>query len=592
MKLTTKLSITFVVLTVIPLALFGYLGYISSRRTIEQDSLDFLSAVNLLKEAEFNRWIESNTRSIRDLARRPLVREYASILVSTAPQEPEYLNAIENLVGIHLLPNLEATGGFLDLSIVQGTDGLILVGTNEHLVGKYRESELFFIEGKADTYVDNPTYEMSLGSTVMHISTPIVDDKGNLIAVLVGHLDLDEMTEIMNMGQELNPSEETYLINKFNAYLTEPRFSSEMGLFRTNHTEGVESCLEHNDGSGYYIDYRGVPDLVVYRWLEEREICIVTEIDQATAFAPIITLRNTLLGFGAVIVLLVSGLGIAFARTLTGPLEIVVRGADEIGEGNLKYRIEIERGDEIGRLAKAFNVMAADLHANQEELVLNERLSALGKLSSGIAHEINNPLAVIDSSVYYLKMQANNEDEKTQLYLERIQEQARKATAIIQSLRNLTKMEEPDKEKLLLSTQIAEGIADIKVPSGIKVIEEIPSEDIYLYADKDQLKMAFRNIAANAIQAMKEKGVLAIGVGVNYDGWIEISFSDSGPGIEPENLDKVFEPFFSTKATGIGFGLAITKMVIEKHGGTIEAQSEHGRGASFIIRLPIVEDPH
>ena len=102
--------------------------------------------------------------------------------------------------------------------------------------------------------------------------------------------------------------------------------------------------------------------------------------------------------------------------------------------------------------------------------------------------------------------------------------------------------------------------------------------------------MAFKNIIKNAVEAMDGKGTLTVTVQKTADGQAEVSFADTGPGIAPEDMNKVFQPLFTTKAKGIGFGLSITKMVSDKHGGTIEAKSEPGKGAVIIIRLPLYAD--
>ncbi|MEE9401786.1 MAG: ATP-binding protein [Desulfobacteria bacterium] len=589
MKLSTKVALLLMIVTVIPLSLLGYLTFRGSQQALELEIFDRLTSINILKEQELARWIRDEERLIESLAQRPLVRDYAGVLISQIKSESDYLEARTFLLEDHLSSFVGSGIDFIEISILRVSDGQILVSTSEDHERKYRESERFFLEGQKGTYVQQISYSLSHGSAVMHINTPILSKNGDLLAVLAGHVNLASLSQIVKSVQNIRITEETYLVNNYNFFVTESRFEPGSALSKAVYTESVNDCLKGNDGTGIYDDYRGEPVLGAYSWIEERQLCILSEIDQAEAFGPIVTLRNTVLGSGLAIALAAAALGLFAARTITNPLQRVAEGAVAFGEGKLDHRIEMGTTDEIGEVAAAFNEMAADLESYQEDVVQNERLITLGKLSSGIAHEINNPLAVIDSSIYFLKMHVSEEEEQTQLYLERIQDQARKASAIIQSLRDLTKMEEPNKKKLLLLPQITRVIADIKVPSGIKVMEKLPADDIYINVDQDQLKMAFQNIALNAIQAMNDKGVLAIGVEVTYNNWVEISFSDSGQGIAPENLEKIFEPFFSTKTTGIGFGLAIAKMVVEKHGGTLEAHSEQGKGASFIIRLPVAE---
>ncbi len=164
------------------------------------------------------------------------------------------------------------------------------------------------------------------------------------------------------------------------------------------------------------------------------------------------------------------------------------------------------------------------------------------------------------------------------------------ATAIIESLLNLTRMREPQLARLDLIAIASDAIATSKVPTGVNVIQNFPEQEVLVNADREQLRMAFQNIVTNADEAMDGKGTLTVTVGRTTDSQAEVSFVDTGPGIAPEDLDRVFQPLFSTKAKGIGFGLSIAKMVIDKHSGTIEAKSGQGKGATIIIQLPLYTD--
>ena len=222
----------------------------------------------------------------------------------------------------------------------------------------------------------------------------------------------------------------------------------------------------------------------------------------------------------------------------------------------------------------------------EQKLLASEHLASLGHFSGSMAHEIRNSLATISSSAYYLKTKLGDADAKVQTHLERIKSGVDSAGNIIQSLQNLTQTKEPNLDKLDLRT-IASGVTSPdKVPPTVQVIHNLPEQEVEVHADLQQLRMAFRNIVENAVQAMNGKGTLTTSVRTTPDGQAEVSFSDTGPGISPENLERIFEPLFSTKAKGIGFGLSIAKMVVDKHGGTIQAKSEQGKGATFIIRLP------
>jgi PAS domain S-box-containing protein len=227
-----------------------------------------------------------------------------------------------------------------------------------------------------------------------------------------------------------------------------------------------------------------------------------------------------------------------------------------------------------------------ELHKAQEELLVKERLAVLGHFAGSISHEIRNPLSVIDTSVYLLKMKLGQGDEKIRQHMERITLNVHKATAIIESLLNLTRMEKPKTEEQDLIELIHETLPTSSIPDTVEIAADFPEDKVWVNVDKEQIRMALKNIIRNAVQAMNNSGKITVTANPGETGNVELVISDTGPGISQENIGKVFEPLFTTKAQGIGFGLAITQMIIESHGGTIRAESEPGKGASFILTFP------
>jgi len=275
------------------------------------------------------------------------------------------------------------------------------------------------------------------------------------------------------------------------------------------------------------------------------------------------------------------------------------RGMKRVAEGHFQQgKVNILSNDELGDLGAGFNQMAEKIEQSileiaraQEELVRQEKFAVVGRLSGSIAHEIKNPLAVISSSVFYLKMKLKETDEKTRAHLDRIHNQVEISTNIIQNLQNLTKVRQSRKVRLLdLANVIEEGVALAGPPRGVEIVKEVKEGNLFVSADREQLAMVFKNLATNAVQAMDSRGTIWVSATETSDGQCEIRFKDSGPGIEAYNLERIFEPLFSTGARGMGFGLAICRMIIEKHGGTIEAQSKAGEGATFIVGLPSFEN--
>ncbi|MDM8551305.1 ATP-binding protein [Desulfobacterales bacterium HSG2] len=226
-------------------------------------------------------------------------------------------------------------------------------------------------------------------------------------------------------------------------------------------------------------------------------------------------------------------------------------------------------------LEKMVDERTKALREAQKKLLLKERLAILGHFAGSISHEIRNPLAAIDSSVYFLKMGMGEGNEKVRKHLGRITSNVHKATSIIESLLNLTRMEKPKAEIHDLSELVNDALQSSKIPDTVEVVTSF-SESISINSEREQIRMALKNIIKNAVQAMDGSGKLMITACIVKTGNAELVLTDTGPGIPSENLNKIFEPLFTTKAQGIGFGLSITKMIIENHGGTIRAESEPG----------------
>lgn len=296
------------------------------------------------------------------------------------------------------------------------------------------------------------------------------------------------------------------------------------------------------------------------------------------------------------------------ARSISKPLTRLADYSRRVGEGEYTADIEIKGKDEIASVASDVKSMVGQLQKHrehleelvdertkelvdaQERLLESERLATLGQFSGNISHELRNSLGVIGSSAYYLKTKLKDADKKVHEHLTRIKASVGNSTTTIESLLNLTRMEKLQLTKIDLTAITIDAITTSKIPATVKVTQDFPKKKIPVNADREQLRMAFKNIIKNAREAMGGKGTLTVTVGRTADGQAEVSFADTGTGIVMEDLEKVFQPLFSRKAKSVGFGLSIAKMVVDKHGGTIEAKSEPGKGANIIIQLPSYTD--
>ena len=289
MKLTPKFSILFLLTAIVPTAIVGYLAYENSRRTIIRETIEHLTSINIHKSNELKRWVEAIQGSLEELGQRPLIRLYTESLMEHEAQGRPYQKAKEGLLEDHLKPRLKY-GNFLELFLICPKHGLTLVSTDERQEGKYNNNQPYYLEGKSRTHIQHVYYSPGLEQPTMTLSTPIKDKQGNLLGVLAGRLDLGELSKIIEQRPVKSRTEDTYLVNAFNFFVTESRFSKGYALKKAVHTEGVEAGLSGKNGVGFYQDYRGNSVIGAYKWLPEFKMVILTEIDQGEAFAPVVHL--------------------------------------------------------------------------------------------------------------------------------------------------------------------------------------------------------------------------------------------------------------------------------------------------------------
>jgi PAS domain S-box-containing protein len=222
----------------------------------------------------------------------------------------------------------------------------------------------------------------------------------------------------------------------------------------------------------------------------------------------------------------------------------------------------------------------------QEQLVRQERLAVLGQLAGGVGHELRNPLGVITNAIYYLKTVQPDVDEKIAEYLDLIENNAQDANRIISDLLDFARVKTADPSPVTVGELVRMVIERHSHPDDIQIEADIPAKLPNVVVDPNQIKQVITNLVTNAYHAMPTGGQLSIVAQEIAGGGVSIAIADTGTGIAPENLAKIFEPLYTTKAKGIGLGLAISKMLVEVNGGHIEFESQVGEGSVFTISLP------
>jgi signal transduction histidine kinase len=226
-----------------------------------------------------------------------------------------------------------------------------------------------------------------------------------------------------------------------------------------------------------------------------------------------------------------------------------------------------------------------ELATTQERLLAQERLAAVGQLASSVGHELRNPLGVLSNVVYLLATKLGRDDPWLDRQLRTAEREVGAATLIVSDLLEFARPREPIFAPVDLPGLVEEVLSVAPPPAGVEVARQWPDDLPALRADRDQLRQVLLNFVNNAYDAMPDGGLLALAAARDGDE-VVLSVGDTGPGIDAETRARLFEPFFTTKAKGIGLGLAVTRRIVEAHGGSIDVTSPPGAGARFQLTVP------
>ncbi len=300
---------------------------------------------------------------------------------------------------------------------------------------------------------------------------------------------------------------------------------------------------------------------------------------------------------GLTLVLVWLAVTLSVNAAVLAPLVRLGKAMSGLKRGDRQIRMEADSNDEIGRLARHFNEMAEQVREAEQELVRTERqlaeaerLASVGLMAAGIAHEINNPLAALSVAAEMLDSPGITEEQRSRLAkivvegAERIQNIVAELLTLDRRQALVVRPEDP-------ATVLRQALHSVDVPAHIRVHFRVQEDLPKILVHRDKIARALGNIIKNAVQAMPEKGELTFST-ETAGRKMNIYITDTGCGIAPEILEHIFDPFFSTREVGKGFGLglAFAHSMIEQHGGEVFAASTVGEGSTFTVVLPLAQE--
>ncbi len=288
--------------------------------------------------------------------------------------------------------------------------------------------------------------------------------------------------------------------------------------------------------------------------------------------------------------ILAIGLAFIFIRDITKPLKAILDATRSLKTGNLDYRIG-ELKDEFGEVASSFNEMARSLNEQMSNMQRAEQMTVVGEMAASMAHEIKNPLTGIKIALNML-IENKNLSEAEQEITRASFSQIKRVESLIKEVLDFARPKEPQYKLTDINAVIDKTVTFIEAVSSqanggenVKVVKSLAPDIPEILVDPMQIQQAIMNVVLNAYDAMPDGGTLAVVSAPRGDS-VAVTISDTGSGIDPKTMEKLFKPFFTTKVKGTGLGLAIIKGIVERHGGTIGIESEAGAGTSVTMVLP------
>jgi len=609
-KISSKLILLLILSSLAPLLLFGIISILSSRNTAyksisegnlnvalrasEQIDLYATNGIRILNAIAQN----INRTNLNDWQKETIIKNYVNNFAEfesiSVTDRTGRIVVTSELDGV--LENESATEAFLTVS---KPPSYLPPQVGEKKGGGILKKEVY----KSEVFISDNLVPL------MTIAVPIIR-LNEFEGMIAGEINLTNMWRLVD-SIRIGNSGFAFVVSKSGLLIAHGDSSSKVRVIQEENLKDmdiVKSVLRGESTVSFYKDYRGIKMLGVSAAIKSLGWGIVIEQPVAEAYASATRLSYELTVMVILFLIVITVIGyLGGNRYLLTPIANLMGGTREIAQGIFGKKVAINTGDEFSELAKSFNYMSEKLIELQEDIRKKEREATIGKIASGIVHDLKHPVRSIENNSKLIsRLYSDEEYRKT---FNNIME--RELLNINRFLDDLHELSSPKPLEFVpvnpegLVINVIESVYVEAKNSGVEIIKEYhPSSPPYkggekgevkVSADKFALERVFKNIVMNAIQAMPNGGSLTIDCHCDTESssgeaipFLNISFQDTGIGIPPDTLKTIFEDYKTTKKKGLGLGLAISKKIINQHNGTITAESTPQKGTTFTIKLPTI----
>ena len=638
-----KIVTAIFIVGVLPLIMGISLTYLNGRKNLKTSIGIKFQEIAKQTANKVDMFIEQEILEAQGIALSPVIREVVkNANKSYKDGKDAKIHPLNNEAANYLKSYQELRKEEYIVILLTNEKGNMVAATKDiedHYHGGDAWWQIAFNQGEGGTFVTNFYFDPMEKEYLMDMAVPIMDESGKnaigAIKFVIKNLKIFEMIKDI----QIDETGHAMLITSDKVILICPIFPPEshriidpvirkIAMDQPGWTIAEDNAHGGKNAISGFAPVQSTYRLGAENFNGKRWYIFISQNPEET-YAPIYSLLWRVSIYGLLLIGIISITGYFAAYRIVTPIQILQKGAALIGQGNLDHRLDIHTNDEIEQLANEFNNMAIELKGfysaleqkveertgelkeAQSRLIQSERLLSMGQVAAGIGHELRNPLGVIRNSVYYLKGKISYKDPKIIKHFNIVEKEITNSNKILSDLLNFSQPLKLTLRLMDINKVIEEAVACNNIPERVNVLKELDTNISPFQLDRDLILQVFNNIILNSIDAMQDGGTLAIKTAFRphavdlqsnsvkqergilskvyslKSDFIEVSFSDTGKGIAEESQSKLFNPFFTTKAKGIGLGLAVSKMVIEEHKGSIEIMSKVDKGTTVTIRLPV-----